>query len=120
MTGRFDERPGGSLIRPFLLTAGRTADAGAIPIETQVIATSKAGTAVGTLAFEYHDIVTLCAEPMAVAEIAARLRLHLGVTRVLVTDLQRQGMVTAYLPQTDPRDDVDMIVRVINGLRRQI
>lgn len=148
MTGSSDETPSGSLIRPFLtepslappatptpaattpaasgtsirpylVTAGRTADAGAIPVETQVIATSQGEGAVDSLTFEYRDIVSLCTEPVAVAELAARLSLHLGVIRVLVTDLQQQGLVITYRPQVDPAEDIDMIVRVINGLRRR-
>jgi hypothetical protein len=122
------ERPGaaapapgaaGTSVRPFLVTSGRTAAAGAIPVEMQVVATPEGETVMDTLTFEYRDIVTLCTEPVAVAEIAARLSLHLGVIRVLVTDLQQQGLVATYAPEVDPTDDVDMIMRVINGLRQR-
>jgi hypothetical protein len=105
-------------LRPFVVTAGRTASAEALPVETQVIATSRGETAAETLSFEYRDIVTLCIEPIAVAEIAARLSLHLGVTRVLVGDLQDQGMVTTHAPDSDAADDVETIMRVIHGLRQ--
>lgn len=109
---------GQTSVRPFLVTSGRTAASGNIGVETQVMATVRGETAVETLTFEYRDIVALCAEPLAVAEIAARLSLHLGVTRVLVTDLQQQGLVTTHAPQVDPTDDVDIIMRVINALRQ--
>jgi hypothetical protein len=92
----------------------------AIPVETQVLATTRGETVAEALVFEYRDIVTLCAEPIAVAEIAAKLRLHLGVIRVLVTDLQQQGLVTTHSPQVAPDDDVDLIMRVINGLRQRV
>jgi hypothetical protein len=107
-------------VRPFLVTSGRTADVDAVPVETQVVATSQGLAGIDTLAFEYRDIVSLCSQPMAVAEIAARLGLHLGVARVIVTDLQRRGMVNAYLPKVAPCDDIDMIMRVIDGLRRRV
>lgn len=110
----------GTAVRPFLVTSGRTAAAGAIPVEMQVVATAHGETVVETLTFEYRDIVTLCAEPVAVAEIAALLSLHLGVIRVLITDLQQQGLVATYSPEVDPTDDVEMIMRVINGLRQRI
>jgi len=105
-------------VRPFLLTAGRTASASDFPVETQVVVTSQGGTAAEALTFEYRDIVNLCVEPVAVAEIAARLSLHLGVIRVLVGDLQQQGIVTTYQPESDANDDVEMIMRVIHGLRQ--
>ena len=109
----------GTGVRPFLVTSGRTAAPGAIPVETQVVATAHGETVVETLTFEYRDIVTLCAEPVAVAEIAARLSLHLGVIRVLVTDLRQQGLVATYFPEVDPTDDVEIIIRVIDGLRER-
>lgn len=109
---------GQTSVRPFLVTSGRTIASGNIGVETQVMATVRGETVVETLTFEYRDIVALCAEPLAVAEIAARLSLHLGVTRVLVTDLQQQGLVTTHAPQVDPTDDVDIIMRVINALRQ--
>jgi Protein of unknown function (DUF742) len=104
-------------VRPFLLTQGRTVGATEIAVETQVAATPLGETAVETLTFEYRDIVTLCLEPLAVAEIAARLGLHLGVVRVLVGDLHHQGMVATYEPEVALIDDVDTIERVINVLR---
>jgi hypothetical protein len=106
-------------VRPFLVTSGRTVASGNIGVETQVLSTVRGETVVETLTFEYRDIVTLCAAPLAVAEIAARLSLHLGVTRVLVTDLQQQGLVTTHAPQVDATQDVDIIMRVINGLRQR-
>jgi Protein of unknown function (DUF742) len=111
---------GGTRIRPFMVTSGRTTGATEIAVEAQVVNTPHGQTAVDTLTFEYRDIVSLCEEPLAVAEIAARLSLHLGVIRVLVSDLKQQGMVTTFEPEVDAADDVEMIVRVINGLRARI
>jgi hypothetical protein len=102
-------------VRPFLVTAGRAAGASDIPVEAQVVVTSAGRDARQWLTFEYRDIVGLCDEPLAVAEIAARLSLHLGVARVLVGDLQHHGIVTTFRPEADL--DVDTILRVINGLR---
>jgi hypothetical protein len=102
-------------VRPFLVTSGRTAGETEIPVEAQVVVTTEGRGAHQWLTFEYRDIVSICDEPQAVAEIAARLSLHLGVTRVLVGDLQQHGIVTTYAPEAD--FDVDTILRVINGLR---
>jgi hypothetical protein len=105
--------------RPFLLTSGRvrtSADA-FIALETQVISTQFGYEACSSLAFERRDIVRLCTVPMSVAEIAARLALHLGVVRVLVGDLITEGYVYAYLPNADASQDIDTLLRVIHGLR---
>ena len=111
--------PAATGVRPFLVTAGRTASASTIGVETQVVVTEKGEAAADSLTFEYRDIVGLAVEPLAVAEIAARLSLHLGVIRVLVTDLQQRGLVETLRPGSDPVDDVDLILRVIDGLRRR-
>ncbi|WP_433388124.1 DUF742 domain-containing protein [Micromonospora sp. KLBMP9576] len=104
--------------RPFVLTAGRVTGADpAIGLETQVTAratTERAG-ALARLAPELQVIVSLCGEPISVAEISARARLHFGVTRVLVGDLRAAG----HLDVHDGADvlDPDIILRVIDGLR---
>lgn len=104
-------------LRPFLLTAGRVAVDASIAIETQVISTELGRASVSTLKLERRDIVALCEDPLAVAEIAATLGLHLGVVRVLVGDLSAEGHLAVYLPNTDASHDVDTLLRVIRGLR---
>ena len=104
-------------LRPFLLTAGRVAGQDSIAIETQVVTTEQGRTAVDELGFERRDIVSLCGNPLSVAEIAAQLSLHLGVVRVLVGDLSADGHLSVYLPNADAPTDVDTLLRVIRGLR---
>jgi len=108
----------GSTPRPFLLTAGRTRGAVAVALESQVVATAQGRQAFDGLSFEYRDIVGLCSEPLAVAEVAARLRLHLGVAQVLIGDLTHQGLVATFQPTDDVTHDVGTILRVIDGLRQ--
>ncbi|MEU9117194.1 DUF742 domain-containing protein [Streptomyces sp. NPDC048483] len=109
-----------SAIRPFLLTAGRVAGGGAgppLPVETQVVATSSGLSVLDTLAFEPHDIVAACRRPQSVAELAARLRLHLNVVRVLAEDLRAAGHLTVHVPNTRTTQDISVLRRVIDGLR---
>ena len=108
--------PDGAL-RPFLLTAGRVAGQDSIAIETQVVTTDSGRTVGDQLGFERRDIVSLCGDPLSVAEIAAQLSLHLGVVRVLVGDLSADGHLSVYLPNADASTDVDTLLRVIRGLR---
>jgi hypothetical protein len=107
----------GAALRPFLLTSGRVAGQDSIAIETQVVTTERGRTAVQELGFERRDIVSLCGDPLSVAEIAAQLSLHLAVVRVLVGDLSSDGHLSVYLPNADASTDVDTLLRVIRGLR---
>lgn len=109
--------PAGPSLRPFLLTAGRVPRQDGIAIETQVVATDQGQTHGAELGFERRDIVRLCGDPLSVAEIAARLSLHLGVVRVLVGDLAGEGHLSVFLPNADAAGDVDTLLRVIRGLR---
>jgi hypothetical protein len=109
-----------SAVRPFLLTAGRvapTASGRPVPVETQVVATATGLEALGRLSFEQHDIVAACRRPQSIAEIAARLRLHLNVVRVLAEDLRAEGHLTVHVPHTDVTHDSSVLRRVIDGLR---
>jgi hypothetical protein len=105
-------------LRPYLLTAGRArAVDSSIEIETQVSVTDTGRSALAQLQFEQRDIVELCRGPLSVAEIAARLDLHLGVVRVLVGDLTSLGYLSVLRPNGNSSHDIDTISRVIRGLR---
>lgn len=104
-----------------MLTAGRVAGADpTIGLETQVTARSDAEAwhlAAARLAPELQAIVALCSEPISVAEISAKTRLHFGVTRVLVGDLRAAGHLDVHVTDSDDALDPDVILRVIDGLR---
>ena len=107
-------------VRPFLVTAGRVADSAsgpAMPVETQVVATAAGLAVLDRLSFEQHDIVAACRRPQSIAEIAARLRLHLNVVRVLAEDLRAAGQLTVHVPNSDITHDATVLRRVIDGLR---
>lgn len=121
-SARSSSKPGGRApaIRPFLLTAGRVAGGGAgtpLPIETQVVSTSSGLAALGSLAFEQHDIVAACRRPQSVAELAAQLHLHLNVVRVLAEDLCTAGHLSVHVPDARNTQDISVLRRVIDGLR---
>ncbi len=113
--GAADEVEPGGTPRPFVVTSGRVAapdrDLG---LETRVTART---TGNGRLSFEHAAIVALCAQPMSVAEISARLHLHLGVTRVLVGDLRAAGYLEVEPMDVDEATDMDTVRRVFDGLR---
>lgn len=106
----------GTTLRPFVITAGRTDGADPeIGMETQV--TVNPGAPPVRLSPEMRAIVGLCGEPHSVAEISARLRLHLGVTRILVGDLRAAGLLEVHVLDTTETPDPETIMRVIRGLR---
>jgi hypothetical protein len=114
--------PGGPVpaVRPFLVTAGRVApdpSGRTMPVETQVVATAEGLDALGRLSFEQHDIVAACRLPQSIAELAARLRLHLNVVRVLAEDLREEGQLTVHVPDSDVTHDASVLRRLIDGLR---
>lgn len=113
--------PAPTHLRPFILTSGRVHGVDpTIGLETQVTAKRvppPEAVPVATLAPELQAIVSLCAEPASVAEISARVPLHLGVTRILVGDLRATGHVEVHSLDTATPHDPDTILRVIRGLR---
>jgi hypothetical protein len=111
------ERGGPAMLRPYLLTSGRVAPAGTpLEVEAQVVASQMGRASYRQLAFEERDIVLLCHTPMSVAEVAARLRYHIGVARVLIADLAAVGHLVVRRPEVDPALDIAMIERVIRAL----
>jgi Protein of unknown function (DUF742) len=115
--GREEAVPAVSAVRPFMLTEGRAYhDDGALPMETQVVATPEALQSSGRLAFERRAIIEACGTPMSLAEVASRLGLHLNVVRVLVGDLRAMQYLTVHVPRA-ANTDLDVLRRVIDGLR---
>jgi hypothetical protein len=104
-------------LRPYLLTSGRAEPVdGTLEIEAQVLTTDVGRAARDRLSFEYREIVDLCMTTMSVAEVAARLRLHIGVARVLVADLAALGYLIVQRPHLPYAQDRNLIERVIRGL----
>jgi hypothetical protein len=102
-----------TLVRPFLVTGGRTRPLqDGLRIETLVYARPAALSA--PLRFELRRIVELCQTPLAVAEVAVRLGVPLGVARVLVADLLSGGYVTCEQPAEIP---IDVIERIRDRVR---
>ena len=135
-----DRKP--ARVRPYSLTGGRTRFGHVLLVETFVATTAEleAGperkelTGGTSHAFSYgggslntrvmpemRAIVELCRRMRTVAEIAALLRMPLGVVRVLLSDLADQGKIRVYGTGTGHgtgRPDRALLERVLSGLRR--
>jgi len=106
-----DEEP---LVRPFMLTGGRTTPMhDGLRIETQLRAAPAALSA--PLRFESRRIAELCQRPQSVADLAAALAAPLGVIRVIVGDLITEGYL-AIVEQPDVFS-VDLIERIRDRVR---
>jgi hypothetical protein len=109
-----------SLVRPYTLTAGRTASRVNLPLEATVeaVVSDKPPRWPGNDV--RAQICALCENSPSVAEIAAHLSLPVGVARVLIGDLVSSGHLRAHTTLSD-QSTVDerreLIGRTLRGLR---
>jgi hypothetical protein len=107
------------LVRPYVLTKGRTRAPGApLALEASIDARITPGALAADATPESRRIVELCQAPTSLAELAARLLLPIGVVRILVADLATADLVTVGEPT--PRDaatDVSLLERLLDGIR---
>lgn len=110
-----------SRVRPYTLTAGRTYSSVELALETPVEAIDPpTRPARWQRNDERSQILALCEHSTSVAEIAARLSLPLGVTRVLIGDLVRHGYLRVHATLGDPMtldERRELTRRTLVGLR---
>lgn len=111
---------GVSLVRPFVLTAGRTTARLDLPLEAPV-ETVDDGPVPGWPAGDVRARILACGlARTSVAEVAARLALPLGVARVLISDLVTQGYLRVHATLSDSAtvaERRELIGRTLRGLR---
>lgn len=119
-----DDLPTG-LVRPYAVTRGRTRPRLDIALESLVETTARGrggGALNGSHGREHERIAALCdGRLQSLAEIAARMRLPLGVARVLIADLAADGLVAVYEPALLNENEAvgtELLERVLSGLRR--
>lgn len=112
-----------AVVRPYALTGGRTRANLQLELET-LVSTSEAAAAQGdqlAVQFEHRAIMEECRTPRSVAEIAALLRVPLGVARVLISDAAGAGLISVH-ETVSGNDDAEahlmLMERVLSGLRR--
>lgn len=105
-------------VRAYAITRGRVRTSVHLEFETMLQATAMGRDAVAAQRFERGDIVRLCdSEPLSVAELSARLRLPIGVVRVVAADLLTEGLLESFHPTENVADDVLLLTRLIAGVR---
>lgn len=102
------------VVRPFMLTGGRTRPLhDGLRIETLLHAAPAALSA--PLRFESRRIVELCQAPHSVADLAVALRVPLGVVRVIVADLVTDGYLR--IEQQPGELPIEVIERIRDRVR---
>ncbi|WP_061296722.1 DUF742 domain-containing protein [Herbidospora cretacea] len=109
----------GPVVRPFALIGGRARSSGDdLDLIALITTTGASPRDRADISPEQHHILELAADTASVADIASDLNLALGVVRVLLGDLQDQGLVRVRPPaQVAPLPSARILKEVINGLR---
>ena len=110
------EEDEGSLVRPFLLTKGRTRSSG-VPVVMESLIDRRAidDDTYRRLDRTKRDIFDLLSERLSAAEVSAKLRLPLGVICVLVGDMGGDGVLQVH--KAADTGDEQLLRRLIDGVR---
>ncbi|MGH3620883.1 MAG: DUF742 domain-containing protein, partial [Sciscionella sp.] len=110
-----------AMVRPYAWTRGRTRASVYLRMET-LVSTSEQGMDVRGLGQVEHRLVAeLCRHPHAVAEVAAKLSVPLGVARVVLSDMAELGVILVHEAVAEDDDTAAQLMvmeRVLSGLRR--
>jgi hypothetical protein len=113
---------GGALVRPYTRTGGRTKPGRQLDLEALVLPTVNGREAWESplLSPEHNQVIEICQRSVSVAEIAARLRVPLGVARVIIADMVDLGLVEVLKTAAADGDERDpaFLRRVLSGLQR--
>ncbi|WP_326547765.1 DUF742 domain-containing protein [Mycolicibacterium sp. ND9-15] len=109
-----------SLVRPYILTAGRTDSRVYLPLEAPIETIDSGKPPRWPNNDVRVQILGICVDHPSVAEIAAKLSLPLGVARVLIGDLVTQGYVAVrgtLTESTTVDERRELIGRTLRGLK---
>ena len=113
---------GASLVRPYARTGGRTKPGRELDLEALVLPTANGREAWESplLSPEHNTVIEICQRSVSVAEIAAQLRVPLGVARVIIADMDDLGLVEVHKTAASDGDERDpaFLRRVLSGLQR--
>lgn len=121
-----DDTPETTVVRAYMMTAGTSsAHQGQLAdtrihlaFESMVSLTDWGRASVVSLQFERAKIARLVSQQsQSVAEIAATLRIPLGVTQVLCADMVGADLLEHHHSNANLSDDVSLLTRLINGVR---
>jgi hypothetical protein len=113
------DRDAGPVVRPYLLTGGRTRPTGDSVDLLALVSSADANSASEVLLEpEYVEVIRQCRQPKPVADLASDLDLPLGVVRILLSDMREQGLITIRPPARNRLTDPQVLKDVADALRR--
>ena len=117
--GEERDRHTGSVVRPYVLTRGRTASSlDHLALHAPVLALVGPEALGRNATPEDKRIIELCQTPTSIAELSARLGAPVGVVRVLVADLSDARIVQVRAPEDAVEHrDVKLLERLLEGIR---
>jgi hypothetical protein len=106
-------------VRQFALTQGRARSHGQnLPLDTLVKVTPLGQRVMERETAERLAVLQITTSPMSIAEVSARIGVHLGIARVLVSDLAADGLVAvSETISGDARPDLPTLERLLNDLQ---
>ncbi|MEU8040801.1 DUF742 domain-containing protein [Streptosporangium sp. NPDC049078] len=107
--------------RPYVISGGRTHGDAPLRMDSLISVTPQGTMSADdpALSPEYRWICDMCREPMAVVEIAGRLRMPIGVAIVLIGDAIGWNLLRVHpLAEVDNQPSLNIITRVRDGLLR--
>ena len=111
-----------ALVRPYARTGGRTKPGRDLDLEALVLPTTNGREAWESplLSPEHNTVLEICQRSVSVAEIAAQLKVPIGVSRVIIADMVDLGLVEVLKTAAADGDERDpaFLRRVLSGLQR--
>jgi hypothetical protein len=113
------DQAAGPVVRPYAVTKGRTlpSDGTRVGLIDVVTATGLQPPEGFRLGPEHRRILSLCAQPVTVVDLASDIDLPAGVVRVLLGDLSDHGMVKIYPARRGRVTDERLLRDVLHGLQ---
>lgn len=106
---------GAEVVRAFMVTGGRTvAMSEEFGVETMVSPTAHGLVKVHTLQFERQQILAHFDEPIAIAEIAAVMKLPLRAMQVVASEMISDGLLQRH--ETIHRIETSVLMRIRNAV----
>lgn len=114
-----DQSSEGRFVRPYAITGGRTDVDLELDLESQIEATPRGVGSQARYRWEAAQVIEACRQPVALVEVAAKLGLPVGVVRVVVADLEKDGAVGVHRPieDLDSTSYTELLERVLEGIR---
>jgi hypothetical protein len=115
---RWFDQEAGPVVRLYALTKGRARPSGLVlDVIDIVLAAANPDFHAQWLPPEHRHLLELCVTPITVADLASETALPLGVVQVLLSDLNRQGLVEVVKPTEGSAADEKVLKSVLEGLR---